>query len=475
MNYDVLNLSGKQILVLGLGDTGLSCARWLAARGAKVSVADSRMVPPHAARLAESLPQVRLHVGGFDEALLQAPEMLVVSPGVPLAEPAVAHAMMAGVEVVGDVELFARAMHALNIQRADTPESSGPMRVIAITGSNGKSTVTAMCGDMCRMAGLTTCVAGNIGLPVLDALLEVEQGLAPAPDVWVLELSSFQLETTSSLNATAATVLNLSEDHMDRYPDMDAYAAAKARIYSGDDGVQVVNRDDARSMAMVLPGRRIVSFGLDRCPQDEHFGLCEDELCLGGDMLMPLSALPVAGLHNAANALAALALTRALGLPTEALLRGLAHFRGLPHRVEKVAEIDGVTFYDDSKGTNVGATEAALYGMGKRRAVVILGGDGKGQDFSPLKAAVEANARAVLLIGRDAPLIADAIKGCGVEVQPAGSLPEAVEQALRLAHPGDAVLLSPACASFDMFRSYIHRAEVFVAAVNKLATERAVK
>jgi len=222
----------------------------------------------------------------------------------------------------------------------------------------------------------------------------------------------------------------------------------------------------------VLPGRRVVSFGLDRCPKDAHFGLCEDELCFGGDMLMPLSALPVTGLHNAANALAALALTHALDLPMEPLLRGLAYFKGLPHRVEKVAEIDGVTYYDDSKGTNVGATEAALYGMGTRRAVVILGGDGKGQDFGPLKAAVEANARAVLLIGRDAPLIDAALSGSGVETRTVASLQEAVESAQRLAHPGDAVLLSPACASFDMFRNYIHRADVFVEAVNTLAAKR---
>jgi len=471
MNYDSLQLSGKKVLVLGLGDTGLACARWLAARGAQVSVADSRAAPPHAGRLAELLPQVRLHAGDFDDAQLQAAELLVVSPGVPLADPAVARAIAAGVEAVGDVELFARAIAALNAQRATSSDSSGPMQLIAITGSNGKSTVTAMCGAMCQMAGLETCVAGNIGLPVLDALVEIEEGRAPAPQVWVLELSSFQLETTRSLNATAATVLNLSEDHMDRYPDMAAYATAKARIFSGD-GVQVLNRDDARVMAMALPGRPISSFGLGRCPDDEHYGLCDDELCLGGDMLMPIAALPVAGLHNAANALAALALTRALDLPMEALLRGLVHFHGLPHRVEKIAEIEGVTYYDDSKGTNVGATEAALYGMGNRRAVVILGGDGKGQDFSPLKAAVKANARAVLLIGRDAPLIAAAIAGSGIDTFPAASLQDAVEQAQRLAHAGDAVLLSPACASFDMFRNYIHRAEVFVAAVHKLAVER---
>ena len=466
MNYDSLQLSGKKVLVLGLGDTGLSCARWLAARGARVSVADTRATPPHAASLAELLPQVPLYTGPFDDTGLLSAEMLVVSPGVPLTEPAVARAIAAGIEVVGDVELFSRAIRALNAKREH------PMRVLAITGSNGKSTVTARCGDMCRMAGLVTCVAGNIGLPVLDALTEIEQGGEPAPQVWVLELSSFQLETTASLNADVATVLNLSEDHMDRYPDMEAYAAAKARIFSGD-GVQVLNRDDARSLAMARPGRRVVSFGLDRGPRDDNFGLCEDELCVDGDMLMPLSALPVAGLHNAANALAALALTRALDLPMEALLRGLLHFKGLPHRVEQVAEIDGVTWYDDSKGTNVGATEAALYGMGRRKAVVILGGDGKGQDFSPLKAAVEANARAVVLIGRDAPLIAAAIAGSGVEILQADSLQEAVEAAQRLAQTGDAVLLSPACASFDMFRNYIHRAEVFVDAVNRLAAKRA--
>ena len=467
MNYDSLQLSGKNVLVLGLGDTGLSCARWLAARGAHVGVADSRAAPPQAARLAELLPDVPLYTGPFEDARLQAAELLVMSPGVPLSEPAVARAIAAGVEAVGDVELFARALEALNRQREH------PMQVIAITGSNGKSTVTAMCGDMCRMAGLSTCVAGNIGLPVLDALFEIEQGAMPAPQVWVLELSSFQLETTSSLNATAATVLNLSEDHMDRYSDMEAYAAAKARIFSGD-GVQVLNRDDARSMSMALPGRKVVTFGIDSCPSGENFGLCENELCMGDEMLMPLSALPVAGLHNGANALAALALTRTLGKPIDALLRGLVHFKGLPHRVEKVAEIEGVTYYDDSKGTNVGATEAALYGMGDRHAVVILGGDGKGQDFSPLKAAVKSNARAVLLIGRDAPLIAAAIEGSGVDAYPVASLADAVGEAHRLAHPGDAVLLSPACASFDMFRNYIHRAEVFVEAVNKLASRRAI-
>ena len=460
MNYDSLNLVGRNILVLGLGDTGLSAVRWLVARGANVSVADTRAIPPQAERLRALLPEVRVHIGPFETAPLLTPDLLVISPGLALSQPAIAHAVASGIEVIGDVELFARAIHALNAQREH------PMKLIAITGSNGKSTVTAMCGDMCRMAGFETCVAGNIGLPVLEALLEVERGNVVPPEVWVLELSSFQLETTTRLNANAATVLNLSEDHMDRYPDIAAYAAAKARIFHGS-GIQVLNRDDAQSMAMRLPGRNVVSFGLDS-PDDDNLGVCDDELCHGEDMLMPLSALPVTGLHNVMNALAAFALTRAIGCPAEAALRGLAHFKGLPHRVEQIAVVNGVTYYDDSKGTNVGATEAALYGMGAQKVVVILGGEGKDQNFSPLRAAVEANARAVILIGRDAPLIGAVLEGLTVPVTPAASLDEAVALAHRQALPGDAVLLSPACASFDMFRNYVHRAEVFIAAVNQL-------
>lgn len=464
MNYDSLQLSGRNILVLGLGDTGLSCAKWLSARGARVTVADSREQPPHRQALADALPDTRLHCGPFDDALLQSADMLVVSPGVPLAEPAVARALQKGVEAVGDVELFARAINALNRDREH------PMRMMAITGSNGKSTTTAMCGAMSEAAGRATCVAGNIGLPVLDALLDIESGGQPVPQVWALELSSFQLETTSSLNADAATVLNLSEDHLDRYADMNAYAAAKARIFSGH-GVQVLNRDDARVMALSLAGRRHVTFGLNNEPAEGDYGLCEGELCRGTEQLMAVSDLPVTGLHNAANALAALALANSIGLPMAGLLQGLGHFKGLPHRVEFVEEIDGVRFYDDSKGTNVGATEAALYGM-DRKVVVILGGDGKGQDFSPLKQAVAANARAVILIGRDAPLIEQAIAGSGVPLEKAGSLAEAVGQAFEVANEGDAVLLSPACASFDMFRNYVHRAEVFVQSVRALKSNR---
>jgi UDP-N-acetylmuramoylalanine--D-glutamate ligase len=458
MNIESLQLSGRKTLVLGLGDTGLSCARWLAARGAIVSVADSREQPPHAQALKEMLPDVALHCGAFDDKVLQAADMLVASPGVPLAEPALVRAMQKGIEVAGDVELFARTLKGTQA------------KVVAITGSNGKSTVTAMCGAMSEATGKATCVAGNIGLPVLDALLDVEAGCMAEPEVWALELSSFQLETTSSLDADAATVLNISEDHLDRYAGMGAYAAAKARIFSGH-GVQVLNRDDARVMAMAIPGRRQVSFGLRAALVGSDFGLCDGSLCRGAERLMAVAELPVAGLHNAANALAALALTTSIDLPLNGLLQGLAQFKGLPHRVEFVDEIDGVRFYDDSKGTNVGATEAALTGMG-RKVVVILGGDGKGQDFSPLKQAVARNTRAVVLIGRDAPLIEKAITGSGVPMERASTMEAAVELAFELASEGEAVLLSPACASWDMFRNYAHRAEVFIAAVRGLKNMR---
>ena len=454
MNYDALQLSGRKTLVLGLGDTGLSCARWLAARGAVVSVADSRAAPPHAQALKEMLPEAALHCGAFRDELLQAADLLVASPGVPLAEPAVARALQKGIELAGDVELFARAIRA------------SQARVIAITGSNGKSTVTAMCGTMSEAAGKKTCVAGNIGLPVLDALMDIEAGRMDEPEVWALELSSFQLETTFSLEADAATVLNVSEDHLDRYADLDAYARAKARIFSGS-GAQVLNRDDARVMAMAIAGRRQISFGLDAAPGAGDYGISEGGLCRGNERLMAAAELPLAGLHNVANALAALALTTAVGLPAAGLLQGLRRFKGLPHRVEFVDEIDGVRFYDDSKGTNVGATEAALSGMG-RKVVVILGGDGKGQDFSPLKQAVAAHARAVVLIGRDAPRIEKAIAGCGIPMEKAASMEAAVQLGFALAREGDAVLLSPACASWDMFRNYAHRAEVFIEAVRAL-------
>ncbi len=457
-----MQLSGKRVLVLGLGDTGLSMARWLARRGAVLRLADSRADPPRAGTVRAELPDAQVVTGPFTEALFAGIDLIAISPGVPLTDPHVAKALARGVAVVGDIELFARTR-----PREHT-------RVIAITGTNGKSTVTALCGALCTGAGLRTVVAGNIGLPVLDALAEIEQG-APVPDVFVLELSSFQLETTSSLDADAATVLNVTQDHMDRYPSMTEYAQAKARIFAGH-GVQILNREDPYSRAMARPGRRVETFGLDAPPGADDWGLVEAEgatwLTHGGARLTQAAELPLAGLHNAANALAALALAHAVGVPLAPQLAALRSFKGLPHRVERVAQVDGVVFYDDSKGTNVGATVAALNGM-REPVVLIAGGDGKGQDFAPLRAAVAHHARAVVLIGRDAPRIEAALAGLAVPCVRAEDMDSAVAHAFALAQPGDAVLLSPACASFDMFRNYVHRAEVFVAAVARLGRERA--
>jgi UDP-N-acetylmuramoylalanine--D-glutamate ligase len=456
-----LELEGRKVLVLGLGDTGLSMARWLVRRGARVRAADSRAAPPRAAALARELPQVPLRSGGFDAADFDDIDLIALSPGVDRRAPPLAAALARGVPAAGDVELFARALSGV-----------ASARVLAITGTNGKSTVTAMAGAMCRAAGLDTVVAGNIGLPVLDALARIEDG-APPPQVFVLELSSFQLESTSSLKPDAAAMLNLSEDHLDRYDSIADYAAAKARIFAGR-GAQVLNRDDARSMAMARDGRPLLTFGLGEPRGDAQWGVRGAALARGARALLPLAELPVTGLHNAANALAAHALCSAIGLPEAPLAAALRAYRGLPHRVERVAEIDGVEFYDDSKGTNVGATVAALYGM-PRPVVLIAGGDGKGQDFAPLAPAVAARARAVVLIGRDAERIARVLAGCGVPLARAATMPDAVRAAFGESRRGDAVLLSPACASYDMFRSYVHRGEAFVAAVRALERERAAR
>ena len=448
---------GKKVLVLGLGDTGLSMTRWLTCQGARVSVADTRAAPPFAGHLARELPQVSLRTGAFQREDFDHADMIAVSPGIDPRGGELAAAIQRGTPVAGDVELFAQALHA----RANAA------RVIAITGSNGKSTVTAMCGDMCTAAGLDTVVAGNIGLPVLDVLTQIDEGRA-MPDAFVLELSSFQLETTASLAPVAATMLNLSEDHMDRYDSFADYGAAKARIFAGG-GVQVLNRDDAHSMAMARAGRVVSTFGLSAPGSDREWGLTNAVLAHGATALMPVAELPLAGLHNAANALAAGALCHAAGVSHAAMTHALRHFKGLPHRVEKINKIKEIAFFDDSKGTNVGATVAALGGM-QQPVVLIAGGDGKGQDFSPL-AAVAKRARAVVLIGRDAEKIARVLQPTGVALLRANDMSEAVAMAYRAAQPGDAVLLSPACASYDMFRSYIHRAEVFVDAVRQLAEQ----
>jgi len=457
-----LELENRRVLVLGLGSSGMSMARWLATRGARVRVADSRTAAPNAERLHAELPQVELHTGAFRPETFADAELIAISPGIPLAEPLVQASLARGLEVVGDIELFARA-------RNEFPGA----KVLGITGSNGKSTVTEMAGAMVRAAKTRTLVAGNIGLPILDALSEIRAGQRRRPDVFVLELSSFQLETTASLDVDAGAVLNLSEDHLDRYAGMREYAQAKARIFFGN-GTQVVNRQDAWARSMAGAGRRVFTFGLDEPQQEGAWGLRDlaGELWLaeGGANLMKVSELKVSGLHNAANALAALALCRAIGIAYEPLLDALFNFRGLPHRVQRIAEIRGVVFFDDSKGTNVGATVAALEGMGTK-VVLIAGGDGKGQDFSPLRDVVAQHARAVVLIGRDRDRIAAAIESSGVLLIRATDMHEAVRASLALAHAGDAVLLSPACASFDMFRNYEHRAQVFVDEV--MALERA--
>lgn len=444
--------------MLGLGDTGLSMTRWLTRQGAVVSVADTRAAPPHAPLLAREMPAVRLRTGHFHQDDFRQAEMLAVSPGVDTRVDEVSAAIKRGTPITGDVELFARTLHA----REDAAE------VIAITGSNGKSTVTALCSAMCVAAQRDTVMAGNIGLPVLDVLTQIDEGRA-MPDVFVLELSSFQLETMTSLAPVAATMLNLSEDHLDRYDSFAAYGAAKARIFANG-GVQVLNRDDAHSLAMMRAGgakHGVATFGLS-APRSEHeWGLSRGQLTQGDTALVPLADLPLAGLHNAMNALAAGALCDAAGVSQVAMVNALRSFKGLPHRVEKINEINEIAFYDDSKGTNVGATVAALTGM-QQPVVLIAGGDGKGQDFAPLAAAA-TRARAVVLIGRDANLIARILEPTGVIILRAGDMVKAVEAAYHAAKPGDAVLLSPACASYDMFRSYVHRAEVFVLAVSQLA------
>ncbi len=457
-----MDWKGRKVLVLGLGDTGLSMTRWLARHGARVSVADTRAEPPHARALADEHPEITLSAGEWRQDLFDDVDAIAISPGLDRREPSVAGALARGVAIVGDIEIFARALPDVSREK----KSARP-KVLAITGSNGKSTVTAMAGEVSAASGLKTIVAGNIGLPVLDALGEIEGG-APMPDAFAIELSSFQLESTSNLDADAATVLNVTEDHLDRYDTISDYAAAKARVFEGG-GVQILNRQDGWSRDMALPGRSIVTFGLDAPRRAHEWGVTTDGLLThGAELLMPVAALPLAGLHNAANALAALALGDAIGLAAAPMLEGLRRFRGLPHRLEKTADIRGITFYDDSKGTNVGATVAALNGV-TTKVVLIAGGDGKGQNFSPLAAAVASRARAVVLIGRDAPAIERVLKGAGVPLIRASSMEDAVDTAFRAAVAGDAVLLSPACASYDMFRSYVHRGEVFVAAVHALA------
>ena len=453
-----MNLSGKQLLVVGLGESGLAMAKWATRQGARVRVADSRVAPPNAAALRCCAPNAELIAGPFAATTFADVELIAISPGVAVQEPQVQAAIARGVAVVSEVELFAWGVRQL----------SPAAKIIAITGSNGKTTTTALTAHLLNAAGVRAAACGNISPSALDALMAAIDDHA-LPQVWVLELSSFQLETTQTLNAEAATVLNVSEDHLDRYAGMDDYAATKARVFQGC-GVMVVNRDDPRSLAAGRGGRELVSFGLNAAPRENDFGFENGALTRGSEKLTALDQLKLPGLHNAANALASLALCAAVGVAPRAVLPALAAFKGLPHRVELVASVGGVSYYDDSKGTNVGATLAAVEGMGCKVAI-ILGGEGKEQDFSPLKAALAEHGRAIALIGRDAMLIGAAIDGCGVPVKHCADLEDAVRWCAREALPGDAVLLSPACASFDMFRSYLHRSEVFIDLVRTLQSE----
>ena len=458
-----MQLSGKRVLVLGLGESGLAIAKWCARMGARLRVADTRETPPGFDGL-RAIGEAKFCCGPFDDRLLDGIDVVALSPGLSVALPIVRTAQARKLPVVGEIELFVQGLRQLGWREG--------CRIIAITGTNGKTTTTSLTGHLCRGAGLDAAVAGNISPAALDALMARVDATQP-PQVWVLELSSFQLETTHTLDADAATVLNITEDHLDRHRDMEDYANAKARIFVAGEknaGVQVLNRDDARVARMALPERRRITFGLDAPTTENDFGLREHLgepwLFQGKTPLLAQRELPIAGRHNAANAMAALALCNAIGLESRDLLPALRSFRGLRHRVEKVASANGIDWYDDSKGTNVGATVAALAGIG-RPVVLILGGDGKGQDFSPLRSAVEQHARAVVLIGRDADLIAQAIGGeTGVPLHAVQDMGDAVAIAARAARAGDAVLLSPACASFDMFRNYEHRAQVFIDAVH---------
>jgi UDP-N-acetylmuramoylalanine--D-glutamate ligase len=585
----VNQLKDLHVLILGLGASGLAMARWCARFGARVTVADTRESPPQLENLRRDVPRAAFASGAFCGALIEGTDVRAVftSPG--LAPAAVAPVMeaarAAGLWTGNELSLFAQALRDLRADLGYAPQ------VLAITGTNGKTTVTSLTGQLVERAGKSVAVAGNIGPTLLDTLaarldeqqahaqaLAAEQAagdatgddgaggqgpegepaepgesaqaakvaesaealsdmdaevepdaesdaiapledeapppvVPPAPEspklslvlpqVWVLELSSFQLDGASGFEPTAATVLNITQDHLDWHGSMQAYIQAKARIF-GDATLMVLNRDDPLVMSLLPPPVRVklqrpqqrvhLGFGADMPQRPGDFGIEtvngmawlvraleadetrkrrkgeEEELHF--QRLMPVDALRIRGRHNAVNALAALALATSAGCGLGPMLYGLREYRGEPHRVEPVGILHEVEYFDDSKGTNVGATVAALQGLGaERRVVVILGGDGKGQDFSPLAAAVARHARAVVLIGRDGPLIRAALEASGVPLQDAASMHEAVALAAQRAHAGDAVLMSPACASFDMFDNYEHRARVFRDAVDALAQD----
>ncbi|SIN77938.1 UDP-N-acetylmuramoyl-L-alanine--D-glutamate ligase [Paraburkholderia phenazinium] len=487
------------VLVLGLGESGLAMARWCARHGCRLRVADTREVPPNLSALEAHGVDADFVGGPFSPVLLEGVDLVAISPGLsPLAAdllPLITEAREKDIPVWGELEFFAQALKTLG-------ESGYAPKVIAITGTNGKTTTTSLTGLLCERAGKKVAVAGNISPAVLDKLTEAIDNTA-LPDIWVLELSSFQLETAHTFAPDTAVILNITQDHLDWHGGLDAYAAAKGKIF-GPQTVRVLNRDDARVMALAPAAdgaAPAVTFGVTEPTRPGDYGLLRDNgivwlvEALDRDAtdepaptrrrknetaappsialkrLMPADALRIRGLHNAANALAAFALARAIDLPGAPLLHGLREYRGEPHRVELIASIEGIDYVDDSKGTNVGATVAALDGLAQR-AVLIAGGDGKGQEFEPLAAPVMRWCRAVMLIGRDAPLIRAALADTGIALTDQPTLEDATRAAAALAQPGDAVLLSPACASFDMFKDYAHRAAVFRSTVEDIAAER---
>lgn len=439
---------GRLAVIAGMGNTGRSVLRYLHAGGWQLAATDTRATPPGIDELRAEFPGLRLAVGGLDPSLLDGAHLVVASPGLPQDDPFFTAARARGIEVVGDIELFAR---------------SGAHPVAGITGTNGKSTVTTLVARMAERAGEVARAGGNLGPPALDLLG------AAGTTLYVLELSSYQLETTSSLALQAATVLNVTPDHMDRYADMAAYAAAKARIFDRC-ATAVINLDDPAVAAMRRDDQRTLAFSLDSGSGADYYLATEagrDWLCRGGERLIAMDELKIVGRHNAANALAALAMGEALGLARAPMLDALREFPGLPHRAAFVADVRGVRYVNDSKGTNVGATLAAVAGF-RGPLLLIAGGDGKNQDFSPLAPAFAGKVRRVLTIGRDAARIEAVLKGvCPTER--CATLEAAVVAAARAAQPGDTVLLSPACASLDMFRDYAHRGEVFAGAVRSLA------
>jgi len=507
------HLRGLSVLVLGLGESGLAMAAWCASHGASVRVWDSRAAAPQAAALAMAAPAAVPFGGALGADALQDAQLVLKSPGLAPNDERIAALLAAararGIAVQGELDLFVRALADLKHDRGYAP------RVIAISGTNGKTTTTALTALLVERCGLRVARAGNIGPTMLDTLsaalgaVAAHGAPAPLPDVWVLELSSFQLDAVRGFEPSAATVLNLTQDHLDWHGSLEAYAAAKARVF-GSQGVMVLNRDDPRVEAMLPPPgappkgraravpRAVIRFGLGAPQRPGDFGLVVDNgmawlvratpeevgsrkrgwVADAEDLhlqrLMPADALRIRGRHNAANALAALALATSIGCALAPMLHGLREYRGEPHRLAFVASVGGVEAFDDSKGTNVGATVAALLGLGADKApaklLVILGGQGKGQDFTPLAAPVKQHARAVALIGRDAAAIEAALVATGVPRQRHDTLDAATEWCFAQAREGDAVLLSPACASLDMFRNYGHRAEVFVAAVHAHAS-----